>query len=168
MINYACSATNNIPVKIYTDGACSGNPGPGGWGVYLSYKNHERKVYGSNINTTNNRMELTATIEALRLLKYSCKVELYTDSQYVQMGITKWIKKWIQNNWETSNKQLVCNVDLWQSLYTLIQKHQVSWHWVRGHSGNIGNEIADKLATNGKIEAMKIVKNNENTKKFLD
>ncbi|KJV75867.1 ribonuclease H [Orientia tsutsugamushi] len=168
MIDYACSATNNIPVKIYTDGACSGNPGPGGWGVYLSYKNHERKVYGSNINTTNNRMELTATIEALWLLKHRCKVELYTDSQYVQMGITKWIKKWIKNNWKTSNKQLVCNVDLWQSLYTLIQKHQVSWHWVRGHSGNIGNEIADKLATNGKIEAMKIVKNNENTKKFLD
>lgn len=168
MTNYACSITNNIPVKIYTDGACTHNPGPGGWGVYLSYKNHEKKVYGSNINTTNNRMELTATIEALRLLKHSCKVELYTDSQYVQIGITKWIKKWIKNNWQASNKQLVCNVDLWQLLYTLIQKHQVSWHWVRGHSGNIGNEIADKLATNGKIEAIQIVKNNENTKKFLD
>ncbi|KJV57065.1 RNase H family protein [Orientia chuto str. Dubai] len=147
-------------VQIYTDGACSGNPGPGGWGAYLSYKNKEKRIHGFDINTTNNKMELTAAIEALKTLRYHCKVELYTDSQYVQVGITKWIEKWIKNNWKS-----VCNVNLWQSLYSLAQNHQINWHWVRGHSGNIGNEIADRLANNGKIKALTIA--NESIKKFI-
>ena len=133
-------------VIIYTDGACSGNPGPGGWGALLRYKGHERELSGGDQETTNNRMELTATIKALATLKRVCPVDLYTDSQYVRNGITQWIERWKQNGWRTSSKAEVKNVDLWQALDELVQEHQVSWHWVKGHSGQKDNERVDQLA----------------------
>lgn len=141
-------------VIIYTDGACSGNPGPGGWGVYMIYGKHEKKLHGSALDTTNNRMELTAAIEALKALKTRCDVDLYTDSVYVKDGITSWIDNWIKNNWRTSNKNLVKNVDLWQNLHNLTADHNVTWHWVKGHSTNIGNNIADELAVLGRDKAV--------------
>lgn len=139
-------------VIIYTDGACAGNPGPGGWGVYLLYKSHKKELYGKEAHTTNNRMELTAAIKALEALTKSCDVELYTDSTYVKDGITTWIHTWIKNDWH-SGKNLVKNVDLWQTLYHYTTKHNIQWHWVKGHSENIGNQIADRLAARGRDEA---------------
>ena len=140
-------------VKIYTDGACSGNPGPGGWGAYLSYNGHIKEIYGSESPTTNNRMELLAAIRALEALKKPCIADLYTDSVYVREGITSWIHKWLQNNWRNSKKEPVKNADLWQELYELTLIHTIHWHWVKGHSGDYGNDIADRLACRGRDEA---------------
>lgn len=145
--------TESPIVTIYTDGACSGNPGPGGWGVLLSCKGVEKELYGSARDTTNNRMELTAAIEALHALKHPCKVQLYTDSTYVKDGITKWLPGWKVNNWKTSAKKPVKNVDLWQQLEQAMQAHNIEWCWVRGHNGDAGNERADKLAVKGCKEA---------------
>lgn len=151
-------------VSIYTDGACSGNPGPGGWGVYLIYGHHKKKIRGHSLDTTNNRMELTAAIEGLKALKRRCTIDLYTDSIYVKNGITEWITKWIANNWKTSNKNLVKNADLWQDLYERVAGHDISWHWVKGHSSDVGNNIADSLATEARDEAIKILKLENNVR----
>lgn len=140
-------------IIIYTDGACSGNPGPGGWGALLISDNHEKKIYGSERDTTNNRMEIMAAIKALEALKGSSKIDLYTDSKYVQQGISDWIDNWIKNNWRGSNKKLVKNVDLWQNLHKLDQMHYITWHWVKGHENNKGNIEADALAVKGRDEA---------------
>ena len=134
-------------VEIFTDGACSGNPGPGGWGVVLRYDGHEKHLSGAVAATTNNRMELTAVIEGLKALKKPCSIDVTTDSQYVRNGITEWIIQWKQRGWKTSNKKPVKNVDLWQVLDAEAARHEVRWHWVRGHSGHPENEIADTLAT---------------------
>lgn len=141
--------TEKTNVTIYTDGACSGNPGPGGWGVLLSCKGIEKELYGGEPETTNNRMELTAAIEALRALKQPCVVHLHTDSTYVKDGITKWLFNWKKNNWRTAAKQPVKNQDLWQALEAALASHEVHWHWVRGHNGDSGNERADRLAVQG-------------------
>lgn len=133
-------------VTIYTDGACSGNPGPGGWGALLSYKEHKKELYGYEKETTNNRMELMAAIQALNSLKDKCVVDLYTDSSYLQKAMTEWIFKWQKQNRLQGDKKLVKNSDLWQALLELSKKHDINWHWVKGHAGNEGNEIADKLA----------------------
>ena len=133
-------------VEIYTDGACRGNPGPGGWGVILRYKGHEKTLYGGEAHTTNNRMELMAAIAALEALKRRSLVSLTTDSQYVKLGITTWLADWKRRGWKTADKKPVKNVDLWQRLDELVGKHEVSWHWVRGHTGHIDNERADSLA----------------------
>ena len=133
-------------VEIYTDGACRGNPGPGGWGVLLRYENKEKEISGAELATTNNRMELTAAIQSLNALKKSCNVSLYTDSKYVQNGITTWIKNWRIRNWKTSSGSPVKNKDLWQQLDLALKRHQVDWHWVQGHSGHIFNERVDELA----------------------
>jgi len=129
-------------VEIYTDGACSGNPGPGGWGAILRYGGHEKELSGGEADTTNNRMELLAAIRALETLKRRCRVELYTDSQYVQKGVTEWLKGWKAKNWPARIK----NQDLWQELDKLLEKHDVFFHWVRGHDGHPENERADALA----------------------
>jgi ribonuclease HI len=134
-------------VEIYTDGACSGNPGIGGWGAYLKYKDNVKELSGSAENTTNNRMELVAAIEGLKILKKSSKVNLYTDSVYLKDGITKWIFNWQKNNWKNANKKDVKNKDLWIQLLEVVNKHDINWIWVKGHEGNKGNEIADDLAT---------------------
>lgn len=136
-------------VIIYTDGACKGNPGIGGWGALLSYGKHEKTICGGEHHTTNNRMELTAAINALALLKRPCHVELWTDSSYVKKGISEWIFAWKKNHWKTSAKKPVVNQDLWQTLDTLTQKHKIEWHWVKGHAGHPGNEVADQLANQG-------------------
>ena len=136
-------------VNIYTDGACRGNPGAGGWGVYLLYKNEKKEFYGGKLNTTNNQMELTAAIEGLKVLKEPCKVKLYTDSKYVMDGINNWIANWKKNNWKTASKKDVKNKDLWIELDAETCKHEIEWIWVKGHSGNIGNEKADALANMG-------------------
>jgi ribonuclease HI len=138
-------------VVIYTDGACKGNPGPGGWGVYLKSGDDEKELFGGERNTTNNRMELTAVIEALAALKRPCKVSLYLDSQYVRQGITEWIHGWKRKGWVTAAKQPVKNADLWQKLDALVHAgvHQIEWHWVKGHAGDPGNERADALANRG-------------------
>ena len=136
-------------VVIYTDGACSGNPGPGGWGALLTFGAHEKELCGGEAETTNNRMELTAAIEALNALTRPCVVELWTDSQYVKGGITGWIHGWKKNGWKTANKKPVKNVELWQALDEALHRHQVSWHWVKGHAGHEGNEKADELARRG-------------------
>lgn len=136
-------------VTIYTDGACSSNPGPGGWGALLLYGEHEKELYGGETETTNNRMELQAAIEALNALKRSCEIDLYTDSQYVKGGITGWIHGWKKNGWKTSNKKPVKNAELWQALDEALKRHKVSWHWVKGHAGHEGNERADELARRG-------------------
>ena len=146
---------NEQVVVIYTDGACWGNPGPGGWGAVLAYGTYEKTLCGGTAEeTTNNRMELTAPIEALSALKRPMSVKLYTDSTYVRDGITKWVFKWKANNWRTSTKQPVKNLDLWQQLDLAVQNHQVEWHWVKGHAGHPGNELADQLATQGLQEAL--------------
>ena len=134
---------------IYTDGACKGNPGPGGWGAVLEYDGEEREIYGGERATTNNRMELTAVIEALNALKRPCRILLHTDSQYVQKGITEWIGGWKARGWRTAAKEPVMNVDLWKKLDEAIGEHQIEWIWVRGHSGHDGNERADALANKG-------------------
>ncbi|UQX86907.1 ribonuclease HI [Jatrophihabitans telluris] len=136
-------------VVIYTDGACKGNPGPGGWGAWLRSGDHERELFGGEPLTTNNRMELTAVIEALNALKRPCAVDLFTDSQYVRQGITTWIHSWKTRGWVTSAKQPVKNADLWQQLDVATQRHDVEWHWVKGHAGDVGNERADALANQG-------------------
>ena len=136
-------------IEIYTDGASRGNPGAGGWGVYLLYKNEKKESYGGKLNTTNNQMELTAAIEGLKVLKEPCKVKLYTDSKYVMDGINSWIANWKKNNWKTASKKDVKNKDLWIELDAETCKHEIEWIWVKGHSGNIGNEKADALANIG-------------------
>jgi len=136
-------------VVIYTDGACRGNPGPGGWGALLRYKGTTRELYGGEHETTNNRMELTAAIQALETLKRSCDVQLYTDSNYVRQGITQWLARWKRNGWQTAAKKAVKNADLWQRLDAACARHNMQWHWVKGHSGNPGNEAADTLANRG-------------------
>ncbi|MCS6765984.1 MAG: ribonuclease HI [Candidatus Protistobacter heckmanni] len=136
-------------VRIYTDGACKGNPGPGGWGALLVYGEHEKELFGGEPNTTNNRMELLAVIRSLEALKQPCKIEVYTDSQYVQKGISEWIKGWKARNWLTAAREPVKNADLWRELDALRQNHEVTWHWVRGHNGHPGNERADQLANRG-------------------
>jgi ribonuclease HI len=133
-------------VIIFTDGACSGNPGKGGWGAVLQYGGHEKEVSGYEPETTNNRMELRAAIESLKVLKQPCDVDLYTDSVYVKDGITTWINTWMLNNWKNANKKPVKNADLWQELLDITGKHLVKWHWVKGHDGNELNERADQLA----------------------
>ena len=136
-------------VVIYTDGACKGNPGPGGWGAWLRWGEHEKEMFGGEPLTTNNRMELTAVIEALAALKRSTPVAVYTDSEYVKNGITTWIKGWKNRGWRTADGKPVKNQELWQRLDGLVAQHQVSWHWVRGHTGDPGNERADELANRG-------------------
>jgi len=142
-------------VIIHTDGACSGNPGPGGWGAILEFNGRTKELFGGVPDTTNNRMELTAAIESLRALKSPCRVEIHTDSEYLQNGITKWIHGWRKNGWKTAARKPVKNADLWQALTELIAKHQVSWHWVRGHSGHDLNERADELAREGMAPYLK-------------
>lgn len=136
-------------VIIYTDGACKGNPGQGGWGAWLQYKTYEKELYGGEKQTTNNRMELMAAIQALEILKKSSVVELHTDSVYLKEGINNWIKNWKKRGWKTTNKQPVKNEDLWRRLDIVTKDHKISWKWVKGHSGNYGNEKADKLANKG-------------------
>jgi len=136
-------------VEIYADGACRGNPGPGGWGVLLRTGAREHTLYGGEPATTNNRMELVAVIRALESLTRRCRVQLYTDSQYVQKGITQWIHNWKRRGWRTADKKPVKNIDLWQQLDALASAHDVSWHWVKGHAGHDGNERADALANRG-------------------
>ena len=136
-------------VRIYTDGACKGNPGPGGWGALLQSGGKERELFGGEPHTTNNRMELTAVIRALEALKRSCEVEVYTDSQYVQKGVSEWLRDWKRRGWRTADKKPVKNVDLWQELDRLAATHRIAWHWVRGHAGHPENERADALANRG-------------------
>ena len=134
-------------VILYTDGACSGNPGPGGWGAILRYKDTEKELSGGETDTTNNRMELTAVIEALKALKTHCIISLYTDSKYVMDGVNQWLPNWKKNNWRTTNKKSeVKNIDLWQQLDELLPKHEILWNWVKGHNGHPENERVDKLA----------------------
>ncbi len=137
------------PVHIYTDGACKGNPGPGGWGALLLYGQREKELFGGESPTTNNRMELMAVIAALGSLKRRCHVIVHTDSQYVRLGITEWLPAWMQRGWKTAAKKPVKNADLWQRLFDVAAKHEIEWRWVRGHSGNVGNERADELANRG-------------------
>lgn len=141
-------------VDLFTDGACKGNPGIGGWGVLMRYGDHARELFGGERQTTNNRMELMAVIEGLRSLKRPCQVRVHTDSQYVQKGISEWLPGWKRKNWRTSTGQPVKNRDLWETLDQLAAQHQVEWHWVRGHAGHIGNERADALANAG-VEQMR-------------
>jgi ribonuclease HI len=142
-------------VEIFTDGACRGNPGPGGWGVLLRYGDHEKTLKGAERETTNNRMELMAAIRALEELSRPCKVDLTTDSQYVRKGITEWLANWKKRNWKTSAKQPVKNVDLWQRLEAATHQHDITWHWVRGHTGHPENERADELANEAIDEMLK-------------
>ena len=135
--------------SIYTDGACRGNPGSGGWGVLIEYENITNEYFGGEIDTTNNKMELRAAIEGLKVLKEPCKVNLTTDSKYVMDGITEWIKNWKKNNWKNAAKKDVKNKDLWIELDHLVTKHEIKWNWVKGHSGHEKNEIADALANKG-------------------
>ena len=136
-------------IDIWTDGACKGNPGKGGWGVLLRYGRHEKELFGGQADTTNNRMEMMAVIEALKALKRPCNVRLHIDSQYVKKGLTEWMPGWLAKNWKTANKQPVKNQDLWQELNTLTQRHEITWIWVKGHAGDPGNERADSLANKG-------------------
>lgn len=140
--------STNSSIEIYTDGACLGNPGRGGWGSVLLYKEHRKEISGNEKLSTNNRMELRAVIEGLKILKKLSEVTIYTDSKYVMDGITKWIFNWKKNGWKSSDKKLVKNVDLWQELDVEVAKHQIKWVWVKGHNGNKFNEIADSLARN--------------------
>jgi len=140
-------------VIVYTDGACRGNPGPGGWGVFLQYKGHTKELSGGELETTNNRMELMAAIQALETLNRSCKVEMHTDSKYVMLGITEWLPVWKKRGWKTSSRTPVKNEDLWRRLDAAISRHQIQWKWVKGHSGDEGNEKADSLANQG-IDAL--------------
>jgi ribonuclease HI len=143
----------NDIVQLFTDGACSGNPGPGGWGCILRFKGVEKELCGGEPGTTNNRMEMKAVISGLEALKRPCTVEVYTDSQYVQKGITEWIWGWKKRGWKTADNKPVKNAELWQELDSLVRKHKVSWHWVKGHAGHPENERADELARKGLKEA---------------
>jgi len=145
--------TTKSRVRIYTDGACRGNPGPGGWGVVLQWNGHEKELCGGERSTTNNRMELMAAIQALESLTRPCAVELFTDSQYVRKGITEWIRGWKAKGWKTSANKPVKNVDLWKRLVDAESRHDVKWHWVKGHAGHPGNERADELANRGLEQA---------------
>ena len=136
-------------VSIWTDGACSGNPGPGGWGALIRFGEHEKELSDGAFETTNNRMELTAAIAALNALNKPCQIDLYTDSQYVKGGITSWIHGWKKNGWKTSAKKPVKNVELWQALDEAVSRHSINWHWVKGHAGQAENERADELARSG-------------------
>ncbi len=136
-------------VEIYTDGACKGNPGPGGWGAWLLADGNEKEMYGGELNTTNNRMELTAVIEALGALTRPCEVIVHTDSQYVQKGISEWIQGWKARGWKTAARAPVKNVDLWQALDAAQSQHRIEWRWIKGHAGHAGNERADALANRG-------------------
>ena len=139
-----------MSIKVYTDGACRGNPGPGGWGVYIQLNDEEKDLYGGNPETTNNQMEMQAALEALKYLKDKNEViELYTDSNYLRQGITEWIHKWKLNNWRTAAKKPVANRDLWIEISDLNEKMNVQWNWVKGHAGDLGNERADQLANLG-------------------
>jgi len=142
-------------VEIFTDGACSGNPGPGGWGVLLVSRGRERELCGGEPATTNNRMELTAAIRALDALKKPCRVALYTDSQYVRKGITEWLPQWIARGWKTAGRKPVKNQDLWERLVDSATRHEIEWHWVRGHTGHPENERADELARRGMGEVIR-------------
>jgi ribonuclease HI len=142
-------------VTIYTDGACRGNPGPGGWGAVLQYGEHQRELYGGEPDTTNNRMELTAALQALEALREPCEIDLTTDSEYVRKGITEWLPAWKKRNWKTADRKPVKNADLWQALEQAAARHRVRWHWVKGHSGHNGNEQADMLANRGIDELLK-------------
>ncbi|MBI2786484.1 MAG: ribonuclease HI [Legionella longbeachae] len=135
-----------MTTEIYTDGACKGNPGPGGWGVLLRYKGQEKTLHGGEILTTNNRMELMAAIKGLEALKRSCTVDLYTDSQYLRKGMKEWLSNWKLNGWRNAKKEPVKNADLWKLLDELASRHQINWHWVKGHSGHIENDLVDALA----------------------
>jgi ribonuclease HI len=137
---------DQLRVRIHTDGACSGNPGPGGWAAIMQWKDKTREISGGAAMTTNNRMELQAVIEALKSLKRNCPIDLYTDSQYVRTGITEWIEKWKKNNWRNAEKKPVKNTDLWQELMMLTEQFDITWHWVRGHAGDEMNERVDALA----------------------
>lgn len=142
-----------MKVVIYTDGACSGNPGPGGWGAILRYGDHEKEMNGGALDTTNNRMEMMAVIESLKALKKSCTVDLYTDSVYVKDGVTKWLDGWKAKGWKTAAKKPVKNQDLWQDIDREISRHDIAWHWVKGHAGHPDNERADELAREGILKA---------------
>lgn len=146
LYSHTCRERCLSKVTIYTDGACRGNPGPGGWGAVLRAGAHVKELRGAELNTTNNRMELTAAIRALAALKRPCRVDLYTDSQYLRKGITEWLPQWKVRNWRTSDKKPVKNMDLWQALEREIERHSIEWHWVKGHAGDPGNERADQLA----------------------
>ncbi|NBO10238.1 MAG: ribonuclease HI [Methylophilaceae bacterium] len=139
---------------MYADGACKGNPGPGGWGVWISMGQHSKELCGGELMTTNNRMELTAVIRALEALKRTCKLKIYTDSVYVQKGMTEWLASWKARGWRTADKKPVKNDDLWQQLDALAQDHQIEWIWVKGHAGEAGNERADALANQGVEEVL--------------
>jgi ribonuclease HI len=143
------SETTPPAVEMWTDGACKGNPGVGGWGALLRSNGHERELFGGEELTTNNRMELTAVIEGLRALNQACSVDLHVDSQYVMNGVTKWIAGWKRNSWRTADKKPVKNQDLWQALDAQVARHTIRWHWVKGHAGDPGNEAADALANRG-------------------
>ena len=136
-------------LKIYTDGACRGNPGPGGWGAVLRYNGTEKRLYGGEAESTNNRMELTAVIKALETVTRHCKIDLTTDSKYVIQGITEWLDGWKKRGWKTAAKKPVLNQDLWVQLDTQVSRHDIEWHWVKGHSGHPENELADQLANQG-------------------
>jgi ribonuclease HI len=142
-------------VTIYTDGACKGNPGPGGWGAWLQWGGHEKELWGGEKLTTNNRMELTAVIQALAALKRQCRITLYTDSEYVKNGITSWIHGWKRRGWRTADNKPVKNAELWQALEAEASRHQIDWRWVRGHTGDVGNEKADQLANRGVESVLK-------------
>jgi ribonuclease HI len=144
-----------MKVELFTDGACKGNPGPGGWGALLKYGANEKELWGGEDNTTNNRMELMAAIEGLKALTRPCQVILTTDSKYVKQGINQWLAGWKKNGWKTASKQPVKNKDLWQALDKECSRHEVEWHWVKGHAGHAGNERADQLANRGAAEAVK-------------
>ncbi len=152
----------NKSVQIYTDGACKGNPGIGGWGAVLIYNDTFKYLNGYESHTTNNRMELLAVIRSLTALKQQCSVVLHTDSKYVQQGMLHWLENWKNNNWRTSNKQSVKNIDLWQQLDNLANKHSINWQWVKAHAGNIHNEKADWLANQAVIELQLQLQNNSN------
>ncbi len=148
----AVAVTDDVEIVIYADGACKGNPGPGGWGAWLKRGEHEKEIWGGERQTTNNRMELTAVIQALSSLKGPSLVRVLTDSEYVRQGITTWIHGWKQRGWRTADKKPVKNIDLWQQLDALAQRHRVTWQWVKGHAGDPGNERADALANRGASE----------------
>lgn len=141
-------STSSDIVELFTDGACSGNPGPGGWGALLRYKTTEKELSGAEADTTNNRMELTAVIEGLKAIKRTCPVNLYTDSKYVMDGATEWMRGWKARGWKTADKKPVKNQDLWMALDEQLSRHSVNWHWVKGHAGHIENEHVDELARN--------------------
>ena len=150
----------NEPVQIFTDGACSGNPGPGGWGAVLRFDGKEKELKGGEPVTTNNRMELMAAISALETLKRDCSVDMFTDSNYLKDGITKWIHSWRRNGWRTAERKPVKNAELWQRLDAALGRHQIRWHWVRGHAGHAENERADALARAGMAPFKRSVRQN--------